>query len=232
VSPGPFRPSLERRRRRLLERAPPGPVRDLLARPGPPAATAARDVPFLALDLETTGLDPEAHEIVSAGWVAMDGLRVVLRSARHRLVRPAGAIPPSSAVLHRIGDDRAARGGAPAEVLAELLRALAGRVLVAHNAAVDLAFLEAACAAHLGGRVVVPVVDTLRLGRDALQAAGVPVEPGLLRLAALRHRFNLPRYRAHDALADALSAAELLLALVAARDPEGRVPLGRLLMAA
>jgi len=151
----PFlRPSLERRRRRLLARAPEGPVRQFLSRPPPPPETACVEVPFLALDLETTGLDPGRDEILSAGWVAIEGTRIALCTARRRLVRPRRPVTAASAVIHGIGDDRAAGGGEPAEVLAELLAAMAGRVLVAHNAPVEQGFVEAACAAHLGGRVV------------------------------------------------------------------------------
>jgi DNA polymerase-3 subunit epsilon len=133
-------------------------------------------------------------------------------------------------VLHAITDDVAARGAAPATVLGELLSVLAGKVLVAHHASFELAFLRAACARAFGGRFLAPAVDTLALGHRALEWRNRSVVPGELRLDALRRRHNLPRYRAHDALSDALAAAELFLALLAGLGGGRAVPLSRVLM--
>lgn len=212
---------LDLRRRRALRRVPPGPLRDYLAVPFPPRRADLRRVGFLALDLETTGLDPAKDEIVSAGWVALEADAIHLSSARQALVAPAQAMPEASAVLHGITDDAAARGAPLRDVLVELLAALAGRVLVAHNAPFELAMMDAACTRLLGGRFLAPAVDTMALARGWLESRGAPPfdsSAPSLRLDAVRRRHNLPRYRAHDALSDALAAAELFLAQVAERD--------------
>ena len=222
---------LERSRRRQLRRAPPGPLREFLAVPFPPRASDCRRVGFLAVDLETTGLDPAKHEIVSVGWVALTGERIDLSTAGHRLVRPTLAVPEASAVLHAITDDLAARGAPPRVVLAELLGLLAGKVLVAHNASFELEFLRAACARAFGGRFLSPAVDTLALGVRALQRRNAAFAPRELRLHALRRRHNLPRYRAHDALSDALAVAELFLAQLAYLGGERGVRLSKVLFA-
>jgi DNA polymerase-3 subunit epsilon len=202
------------RRRRLLARAPAGPLRDFLAVPPPAADCRCDAVPWLALDLETTGGDPARDEIVSFGWVAVDGARIDLATARRRIVRLAGAMTPDSATVHRITDDEAAAGVPLADALGELLAALAGRVLIAHHARTELGFVAAACRRVYGGDIVMPAVDTLAIAGRRLSRAGQP-PPGSLRLGALRRQHGLPRYPAHDALSDALSAAELLLALMA-----------------
>ncbi len=186
---------------------------------------------FVAVDLETTGLDPAKDEIVSVGWVALSGERIDLATAAHRLVAPTRAVPEQSAVLHAITDDVAARGAPPRAVLAELLAVLAGKVLVAHNASFELDFLRAACARAFGGRFLSPAVDTLALGIRWLQRRNTAFAPRELRLDALRRRHNLPRYRAHDALSDALAAAELFLAELAHLDGDRDVALSRVLLA-
>ncbi len=216
---------LDHRRRRLLARSPPGPLRDFLAVPFPPASSDCRAIPFVAVDLETTGVDPRTDEILSVGWVCAAAMRIDLSTAAHRLVRPTRAVRAESAVLHRITDDAAARGLAPAEALAELLAALAGKVLVAHNAEFELRFLDAACERALGGRFLAPAVDTLSLAAWRVARSGARWRRGELRLDALRRRHNLPRYRAHDALSDALAAAELFLAQIAERGGGGAVRL-------
>jgi DNA polymerase-3 subunit epsilon len=186
--------------------------------------TATRDslwwqVEFLAVDLETTGLDPRQDAIVSIGWVPVSGGRVRLDGAAHRLVRPEQGISDASAVIHGILEDHVREAPPLAEVLPEFLAALAGRVPIVHHAAVERGFLDAACEALYGAPLVVPYVDTLALERRRLDRRGQVARPGDLRLHACRDRYGLPRYRAHNALVDALAAAELLLAQVAHMDP-------------
>lgn len=181
------------------------------------------EVGFLAVDLETTGLDPRADAIASIGWVPVTGGGIVLAEARHHLVKVSGPMPESSAVLHGILDDQAEAAPDLADVMPEFLQALKGRVPVAHHAASERGFLDAACGRLYGAPLVVPYVDTLALEGRLRQRRGEVLTPGSLRLDACRQRYNLPRYRAHDALVDALACAELLLAQVAHMNKAGRM---------
>jgi DNA polymerase-3 subunit epsilon len=219
--------STDFRRRRLLASAPPGPLRDYLADPYPDPASGCDASRYLALDLETTGGDPRRDAIVSFGWVCIDGMRIDLGSARHHIVRIDGAISASSAVIHAITDDEAARGETLETVLGEFLSALRGRVLIAHHAATELGFVGEACRRCYGSRVLMPAIDTLDIAGRRLARSGQAPLPGSLRLGSLRRQHNLPRYPAHNALSDALSAAELFLAL--ASEPTTRPRLGDLL---
>lgn len=209
-------PGSDFRRQHLLAQAPTGPLRDFLAVPPPAPDCPCDAVPWLALDLETTGGDPARDEIVSFGWIAVDGARIDLATARRRIVRLTGAMTPDSATVHRITDDEAAAGVPLADALGELLAALAGRVLIAHHARTELGFVGAACRRVYGSDIIIPAVDTLDIAGRQLARLGRTAEPGSLRLGALRRQHGLPRYPAHDALSDALSAAELYLALLAA----------------
>jgi DNA polymerase-3 subunit epsilon len=224
--PGPFLNWRRRRLHRLLE---PGPLRDFYAVPLPRAGLDYRDVPMLAIDLETTGLDPRKDQILSFGWVGLNGDRIELSQARHRLVRVRGEIPAESAVIHQITDDQAAAGGHLPNALAELLQALAGRVMIAHHARVEQGFLSMACRRLFGAGLLVPTIDTQALARRTLERRHIPYKGSDLRLHALGERYNLPRYGAHNALADAIAAAELFLAQAAHRDGGGGVQLRDLL---
>jgi DNA polymerase-3 subunit epsilon len=205
---------LNGRRRRLLEGARPGPLADYLRFPFPSPTSACHEVEFLAVDLETTGLDPRQDQILSVGFVSIRNLRIILAGSAHYLIRIAGQIPEQSVVIHQIFDAHAARGETLAVVLPQLLRALSGRVLVAHNAPSEMGFLNEACRRLYGCGLLAPVVDTLALERRSLHRRHQVAKPGALRLGALRARYGLPRYRAHDALSDALAAGELFLAQV------------------
>jgi len=103
------------------------------------------EVPFLAVDLETTGRDARSAEIVSVGWVEVRHSTIDLSTAARRMVRTSRSMPEQSAVIHSITDDEAASGEPLDAVLAELLRALAGRVLLAHYLPAESGFLDAAC---------------------------------------------------------------------------------------
>jgi DNA polymerase-3 subunit epsilon len=220
---------LEFRRRRRARRAPEGPLRRLYQAPLPSSGSNWRDVDYVAVDLETTGRDAQSDEIVSAGWVELHGAVIQLGTARRRLVRPSRAMPERSAVIHAITDDEAAGGESLESVLAELLEALAGRVLVAHYTPTELGFLDAACRRCFGVGMLVPAVDTLQLARQCFVLRGREPARGELRLDALREHYGLPPHAIHDALGDALAAAELFLAQAEELAAGGSLHLGSVL---
>lgn len=204
---------------------PPGPLADLAAAPVVAPQTPLEQVELLAMDLETTGLDPRKDELLSFGFVVVRGGQVHLSTAQHLRVRPRGQVG-DSAVVHGLTDD--ALAGAPplAEVLPVVLRALVAgagsaqppgptaprRVLLAHFSQVEATFLAAAARHTYGATVGLQVVDTLEIGRRLLRAQHHELLPGQVRLDACRRRHALPRYRAHSALTDAIACAELFLA--------------------
>jgi DNA polymerase-3 subunit epsilon len=214
------------RRRWALRKAPAkGPMRDYLETPFPKLSTDYREVEILAIDLETTGLDPRRDDILSVGYVVMKGNRIDLGSARHRLVRTARAIPEASAIIHQITDDQAAKGDLLDDVLADLLDNLAGKVMLAHHASVEKGFLSDACQRVYGVGLPVPVIDTQALARRTFERRHIAFKSTDLRLHALSDRFNLPRYGAHNALSDALAAGELFLAQASHSDGDYKAPL-------
>ena len=213
------------RRRWLARRAPPGPLADYLATPFPAPGSDCREGEFLALDLETTGPDPARDEIISMGLVPLRGGRLELGQGLGLPVRPEGNVGPDSVAIHGLTDSAVAHGEPLASALEQLLEKLAGRVLLAHYAPFELAFLDRACRAVYGGRFAAAVVDTQWLEHRHRQRRGVPVRAADLRLDTVRRAWGLPPHRAHDALADAVAAGELFLAQWADRAGSGRLPL-------
>ena len=216
---------LDFRRQRLLRRAAPGPLRDYLATPFPDRNADYRRFEFVALDLETTGLDPASDEILSIGLVTLQAGRIDLATAAHHLVSPERAIPERSATIHQITDDRAAQGRKLSEILPLILNRLSGRVLLGHHLKIEQGFLNAACKRLYGVPFLIPSADTEAMIRRWLEQRNQPFSGRDLRLHALRARYGLPRYKAHNALVDALATAELFCAMVAKRDLGANVPL-------
>lgn len=220
---------LELRRRLQLRRARPGPLRDYLSEPFADAGSDYRSVEFVALDLETTGLDPVRGSIVSVGLVRLQAGRIDLATALHWLLRQDAAMPESAAVIHKITDDHAEQGLPLEDVLPEVLAALQGRVMIAHHARVELGFLDSACRRLYGAGFLVPTIDTEVLVRRWLDQRNQVYGPGDLSLQALRRRYGLPAHRAHDALSDAVAVAELFIAHLAHRKLDSRAPLKQFL---
>ncbi len=201
------------RRDRALASLPQGPLRALLAEPAPDPSLPLSQVQLLAIDLETTGLDPRKDHILSVGYVAVDGLSITLGHAGQAVIK-AGIEVGQSAVVHGLTDDDLACGRELEDVLPGVLEALRGRILLAHFAGIEQRFLATACKRLYGHEATFTVVDTFELQRRITTAAFRHVREGALRLGTCRANFGLPRYKAHEALTDALACAELYLAQV------------------
>jgi DNA polymerase-3 subunit epsilon len=171
-------------------------VHDALARP---LATTA----FVVVDLETTGGGPEPGGITEIGAVRVEGGR--LAATFTTLVRPGRPIPPFVQRLTGITDDMVAGAPPIAEALPRLLEFLGDAVVVAHNAAFDVAHLDAAHGAIARRPLGVPAVCTLRLARRLL--------PELRRrsLDAVASALGVACFDRHRALPDARIAAEIFL---------------------
>lgn len=223
--------SLQRRRRWWLRSLPQGPLRDYYETPFPEPDSDWRSLDYLAVDFETTGLHAPTDDILSIGYVAIRGQALRLSECGHYLTRPTCPVPESSAIVHGILDDTAARATTLAQVVPLLLRALAGKVMVTHHAAIEHRFLNEACRRLYGHPFAGPVVDTLALEIRRFRARDQAVRAGDLRLSNVRRRYGLPCYRAHDALIDAIATGELFLAQVTQRPAPVHPALKRLTIA-
>ncbi|MDR5899136.1 3'-5' exonuclease [Halomonas vilamensis] len=192
--------------------------------PLPAADTPIGEVPMVALDMETTGLDERRHAILSVGMVPFTLDRITLSERRYWVVKPPSLRPlsASSVTYHHITHSEIAHAPDLDEILAPILEMLAGRLVVVHFRNIERPFLDAAVKARRGEGVLFPMIDTMsleaRLHRQSLLArfrrwVGQP--PVSIRLNASRERYGLPAYSGHHALIDALATAELLQAQVA-----------------
>lgn len=186
--------------------------------------TPLQDVPLLALDVETTGLDPATDGMVSIGLVPMTLACIQASQGCHRLLRPRVPLADEAVTLHGITHQRLDQAPDLDEVLEQVLGCMAGRIMVVHCRDIERQFLDQALRRRIGEGLEFPVIDTMeleaRLHRRPpppwwlrlWQPQPVPVS---IRLAASRARYGLPRYRLHHAFSDALASAELLQAQVA-----------------
>jgi len=165
------------------------------------------DTTFVVLDLETTGLRAEVDRITEVGAVKVRGGEVL--GELRTFVHPGRPIPPAVTAITGITDAMVAGAPTMAGVLDHLLGFLTGAVLVAHNAAFDLAFLRAAASRHGHPPPDPTVVDTARLSRRLL---GDEVRDH--RLATLARHLHARTTPEHRALADARATVDVLHGLL------------------
>ncbi|MGH9009029.1 MAG: 3'-5' exonuclease [Acidimicrobiia bacterium] len=190
-----------------------------MIRPGRRRGIARRpwaEIDCWALDLEMSGLDPATGRIIAVGMVPVRDRVIRAGEGFATLVRADGPLDMSGVAAHHLLPDQLAAAPPLDEVVAEIDRHLAGSVLVVHAAEIDLPYLRRAYRNAGRSWPDPPVIDTLRLVRrhERHRLAVEPVEaaiPGVL--AAARAELGLPSHEAHDAFADAVGTAELLLVL-------------------
>ena len=165
----------------------------------------------IVLDTETTGLEVgKGHRIIEIGCVELAERRPTGRSF-HRYFNPQRRIDEGALAVHGIDNEFLADKPRFADVAPELLDFIAGAELVIHNAAFDVAFLNAELAlAGIAGTVGdrAGVLDTLVLAREKY--------PGQKNnLDALCKRLNVDNRQRelHGAMLDAQLLAEVYLAM-------------------
>lgn len=162
-----------------------------------------------ALDLETTGLDPERDAVIEIGVVRFRGRRV--ESEFHTLVNPGRPLPKFITELTGITDAMLANSPRIHEVLAELEQFVGDLPILGHNIGFDLEFLR--------GRGLFsdnPSLDTYDLASVVLPAAG------RYGLSSLASHLGIPIDRQHRALDDAHTSRQVLLRL---QDQVAELPL-------
>jgi DNA polymerase-3 subunit epsilon len=177
-------------------------------------------VTYWSLDLETGGLDPRTDPILSVGMVPIRQGGIRLGEAYTSLVRPwdAAEIDPGSIRAHHLLPSDVRDAPTIEAVLAEVDGRLREGALLVHQAELDVPFLRRAYR-RVGIRWPdPPVVDTVALLIKAAKRArfvnpAAPEHEPDLNLLAARRALGLPDYGQHDALIDAIAAAELFLVL-------------------
>lgn len=207
--------SRRQQQRRLLAKVAEGPLKDYLQTPIPHPRQLLLKTEFLVLDFETTGLNPRNEAILSVGYTVIRNGRVVLGENGHHIVRVNKQIPRESVIIHKITDDRSHQGQHLTDIMAILLHKMTGRALIAHYAPIERGFLNAACVELYGYKPPLRILDTLAIEKKRLLRREQAATVNQLRLFKLREKYHLPRYKAHNALEDAIATAELFLVQMA-----------------
>jgi DNA polymerase-3 subunit epsilon len=163
---------------------------------------------YTVFDTETTGLSPsEGDEIIQIGAVRIVNRRLLYQESFEQLIDPQRSLPQKSVEIHGITADMLAGQPAIGIVLPSFRAFVADTVLVAHNAAFDMRFLEMK-EATTGIRFDRPVLDTF-----LLSAVLFPAQESH-RLEAIADRLGVSVMGRHTAVGDAIVTAEVFLKML------------------
>ncbi|HYW28979.1 MAG TPA: 3'-5' exonuclease [Gaiellales bacterium] len=178
-----------------------------------------RDARLLCVDVELTGLDPKTDEVIAFGAVPIEGGRILASGAIESMVAPTHERHGGAEEIHGILP-RDLKDAPPVEqALAPLAAAIAGKTAIAHAAWVERAFLGPALR-RAGGRLPRHLIDTAMLYR-LLGVVREGRDPGYRPLASITEALGLPSHHPHQALGDALTTAQVFLALATRLEAHG-----------
>ena len=175
------------------------------------------DLTYTVFDTETTGLEPSnGDEIIQVGAARIVNGRLLRQETFDQLVDPEIPLKPEGIPIHGITEDMV-RGQPNIDlVLPAFHEFCEDTVLIAHNAAFDMRFLQLK-EERTGIRFTQPVLDTLLL------SAVVHPNQESHKLDVILERLGITIGTRHNALEDALATGEVFLKLVKLLEDQGIV---------
>ncbi len=167
----------------------------------------------IVLDTETTGLDPRnGDRLIEIGCVELFN-RIPTGREFHRYINPERVVPAEAEAVHGLSTAFLLDKPLFAAVADELLSFLGSDILIIHNAAFDVGFLNAELE-RLGKPAITlgRVVDTLQLARRRH-----PAGPNSLDALCKRYGIDNSARTKHGALMDSALLAEVYIELLGER---------------
>jgi DNA polymerase-3 subunit epsilon len=193
-----------------------------IPRPDTGASLAAERL--VAVDVETSGLNPFNDRLISIGAVAVTGGLVRFDRSFNVLLRQERPSARDNILVHGIGESAQLAGREPSAGLLDFLLFAGKAPLVGFNADFDRVMIERATIAAIG---IKP--DNVWLDLAFLAPATFPYHAKAKTLDDWMMLFGIENYARHDAVADALATAQLLLVVLAQARKQGMTTIADLM---
>jgi DNA polymerase-3 subunit epsilon len=169
---------------------------------------------YIAIDIETTGLDPINDQILSIAWVPVKPPMILIGEAQyHEFCIGSDVDLQQSPTIHGLTKAQLSSGGDVKKVLKDLEDKLYGCVMVCHHRSLDWSYLRYNRLTKNLHFEPLGVFDTLSYEKNKMSFDNdCQLNNSRLTLSACRSKYGLPNYTSHHALDDAIACAELFLA--------------------
>jgi len=176
--------------------------------------TSIDDIRFVALDCETTGLNPRVDKIVTIGTVGIQGSEILIEDSFEALLKVGSNT--GAVTVHGVTRDESRAGMEESQALELLLDHLKDAVIVGHHIGHDIASLNAAYDRNWGFTLLNRSVDTMSLTLHLERAGAFEGRPAIqdFTLDALCEMFRIVPHGRHTAAGDAFLTAEIFLRLL------------------
>ena len=175
------------------------------------------ELTYTVFDTETTGLEPsKGDEIIQIGAARIVNNRLLRQEIFDQIIDPEIPLKPESIPIHGITEDMVRGKPNIDAVLPAFHEFCEDTVLIAHNAAFDMRFLQLK-EERTGIRFSQPVLDTLLL------SAVVHPSQESHKLDVILERLGIQIESRHNALEDSLATAEVFLKMIPLLEEKGIV---------
>lgn len=178
-------------------------------RPAPALRELHTAVRYVAVDVETSGLDTKADRLIAIGAVGVDGGQLRLDDTFGAVLQQRVASPDDNILIHQIGGEAQLAGVDPQQVLVEFLEFAGKAPLLAFHSEFDRAMLERSFKEMLGLRARSTWIDI------ALLLPALYPDIGCGGLDDWLAHFGIEGVERHNPIADAWATAELFLIALA-----------------
>jgi len=196
-------------------------------------STPIKEMRYVVVDTELTGLDENKDSIVSVGAVRMSGGRIDVGDSFYRLVNPGRPLTRDSVVIHGITPSDVADEAGIGKALSDFVEFCGQDVLIGHCISIDLAFIKAEMQRSLGLELQNPAADTLAIYEwtrlRERHFKGESVSHGDLSLSRIAEGLGISVRGSHNALMDAFITAQVFQVFISKLSQAGVFTIGELL---
>lgn len=163
------------------------------------------------LDIETTGLDPNTHDIIQYGIILEWPDGACQEYSGKILPKNIASADPKALALNGYTEEAWEDAQTTSEAAQEIHRLLKGAVIIGHNVHFDLGFIQVLMAREGFKFFAVPAIDTMTLAWEHLGSLGIK---SLSLKSTCEFVGVKPEDDVHDALAGATKCREIFCKLV------------------
>ncbi|AMG30824.1 3'-5' exonuclease [Grimontia hollisae] len=177
-----------------------------------PLFTSPSNEEMVALDCETTSLDPHKAELVTIAATKIRGNTIVTSDPLTLSLRAPHSLTEQSVKIHGIRHQDLHDGVTEKEAMQALIEFAGNRPIVGYYIHYDKTILDRYTRKHLGFKLPNSTIEVSDIYRRKLEQI-LPNAYYDLSMEAIGHHLGLPLSGRHDALDDAISAALIYIRL-------------------